>query len=68
MNYSEADFHHLLFDVDQREGTWRVRIQAKLLESDREPGSPTDIYQVDLYKMQLWRDVVQSFPAVVDGG
>ncbi|MER6824631.1 hypothetical protein ABT352_01390 [Streptosporangium sp. NPDC000563] len=55
MNYSEVDFRHLLFDVGQREATWRVRIQAKLLENDREPSFPANIYQVDLYNMQLWQ-------------
>lgn len=52
--FSNIEFPPLLFDVGRREETWRVRMRTKLVENDREPDFPSDIYRVDLYVMQVW--------------
>jgi hypothetical protein len=46
--------HHTVFDLGRRATTWRLRVQWRFLDNDHEPLFPRDIYQVDLFNLQLW--------------
>ncbi|GGP06797.1 hypothetical protein LDL08_16055 [Nonomuraea glycinis] len=46
--------HHTVFDLGRRATTWRLRVQWKFLDNDREPLFPRYIYQVDLFTLQFW--------------
>ena len=50
----EEGDEYLEFDTGERDSTWSARVLTRFLSNTEEPDFPTDIFEVDLYRMQLW--------------
>lgn len=45
------------FDVGEKGRTWSSRVLTKILNNTEEVDFPRDIYELQLYRVQLWNPV-----------
>ncbi|SNS01991.1 hypothetical protein SAMN05216276_1002312 [Streptosporangium subroseum] len=53
-NYMGEMRYYPDFDLGQEMTLWHTRVCSKLVDNDRDPGFPRDIYRINLFTLQFW--------------